>query len=95
VIIEILTVVSMLMYYEMMLSILVNIHQHSKKSVSFIFDHEDEILRHVCLFSKPRDAIHLKNENLVLTAVKNVYVSRILMVPQNLPRLYLKIPFDA
>jgi len=47
VIIEILTVVSMLMYSEMMLIILANIHQHLKEPVSAIFDHEDEILRRV------------------------------------------------
>jgi len=50
VIIEILTVVSMLMPSEIMLSILVNIRQHSKEPVSVVFDHEDEILRHVCVY---------------------------------------------
>jgi hypothetical protein len=50
VIIGILTVVLMLMYYEIMLSILVNMHQHSKEPTSVIFDHEDEILRHVCVY---------------------------------------------
>ena len=38
---EVLTVVSMLMYSEMVLSILVNIHQHAKEPVTAIFDLED------------------------------------------------------
>jgi hypothetical protein len=49
VIIEILTVVSMLTYSQMMLSILVNIHQHPKEPVTVIFEHEDETLRHFCV----------------------------------------------
>lgn len=48
-IIEIITDVSMLLYSDMMLSILVNmrVYQHSKEPVFVIFDHEDEILGHI------------------------------------------------
>jgi hypothetical protein len=53
----------MLMYSEMMLSILVNKHQHSKEPVTVIFEHEDVILRHVCVYLLNYETPYIRRMN--------------------------------